>query len=406
MGSRIHIVVVDDDPRARTVLRRALSHRTFDLTVLGDGRAVLEYVTRHVADVLIADVTMPGVNGLELLTAIKNHDPLIEVLLLSRKASVEQAVSAVKRGALDYLTKPLDQAKLLGILGEITTQRALRSHVGVLQRQLETAHQFHGMVGRNPRMLEVFSLVRRLATHFRTLVITGETGTGKEMIARALHTLSPRAAAPFIPWNCAAMTETLAESELFGHERGAFTGALRTKRGLFEAAKGGTIFLDEVSEMSSTLQPKLLRVLESGEIQRVGSPTSIMLDVRVIAATNRRLREWVTDGRFRQDLYHRLNTIEIHLPALRDRKDDVPLLCQHFLTILNGRTGKHVKGLSRQAQVALFQHDWPGNVRELARTLEHAVLLTQGTFIGMKDLPPSFQREPRISPASVTKRGR
>jgi DNA-binding NtrC family response regulator len=396
-GLPLRVVVVDDDPLTRKLLKAVFASRGYDLTVLNDGRSVLDHVTRYGTDIVIADVKMPCVNGLELLTAIKNLDPLIEVLLLSNKPSVEQVVLAIKQGAIDYLTKPLDRAKLLEFLVQIEEHRALRIHVGALQRQIEDTSQFHGMVGRNPLMLEVFSLIRRLAKHFTTVLVTGETGTGKEMVARALHALSPRAAAPIIPCNCAAITETLAESELFGHERGAFTGAVGTKRGLFEAARGGTIFLDEVSEMPLTLQPKLLRVLESGEIQRVGSPIPIMLDVRVVAATNRGLRDWVKDGRFRQDLYYRLNTIEIHLPPLRDRKDDLPLLCQHFLTALNTRTGQSMKGLSRQAQTALFRHDWPGNVRELARTLEHAVLLAQGNFIGLKDLPPSFQHGPEPS---------
>ena len=395
MGSQLKIVAVDDDPLARELLQAVLAPRDYDLTILSDGQATLDHVTRYGADVIIADVRMPGVNGLELLTAIKDLDPLIEVLLLSGEISVENAVLAIKQGALDYMTKPLEQAKLLGFLDQIEEHRALRSHVGALERQIEETCQFHGMVGKNPMMLEVFSLIRRLAKHFTTVLVTGETGTGKDMVARALHALSPRAAAPFIPCNCAAITETLAESELFGHERGAFTGAVGMKRGLFEAARGGTIFLDEVSEMPLTLQPKLLRVLESGEIQRVGSPTPIKLDVRVVAATNRPLRDWVKDGRFRQDLYYRLNVVEVFLPPLRDRKDDLPLLCCHFLNGLNERTSKGINGLSRQAQVALFRHDWPGNVRELARALEHGALLAKGNFIGLQDLPPSFQQGPQ-----------
>ena len=395
MGLPLKIVAVDDDPLARELLQVVLEPRGYDLTILSDGQAALDHVTRHGADVVIADVLMPGVNGLVLLTALKNLDPLIEVLLLSGEVSVENAVLAIKQGALDYLTKPLDQGKLLGFLDQIEQHRALRSHVGALERQLEETCQFQGMVGKNPVMLEVFSLIRRLAKHFTTVLVTGETGTGKDMVARALHSLSPRAAAPFIPCNCAAITESLAESELFGHERGAFTGAVATKRGLFEAAHGGTIFLDEVSEMPLTQQPKLLRVLESGEIQRVGSPTPIKLDVRVVASTNRSLRDWVKDGRFRQDLYYRLNVVDISLPPLRDRKDDLPLLCHHFLNALNERTGKSINGLSRQAQAALFRHDWPGNVRELARTLEHGALLAKGNFIGLQDLPPSLQQGPQ-----------
>jgi DNA-binding NtrC family response regulator len=385
------IVVVDDDPLARELLAEMLAARGYALALLCDGQAALDHVTRYGADVVIADVVMPGVNGLQLLTKLKHVDPLIEVILLSGHASVEDAVLAIKHEALDYLTKPVDQPRLLELLAQIEEQRALRSHVGALQQQLEAACQFQGMVGKNPLMLEVFSLIRRLAKHFTTVLVTGETGTGKEMVAKALHVLSPRASAPFIPCNCAAIPETLAESELFGHERGAFTGAVATKPGRFEAAKGGTIFLDEVSEMPVTLQPKLLRVLESGEIQRVGSPTPIRLDVRVIATTNRNLRDWVEAGRFRRDLFYRLNVVEISLPPLRDRKDDLPLLCSHFLRLANQRTGKSIQGLSRQAQAALFRHDWPGNVRELARTIEHAALLTQGNFIGLKDLPPALQ---------------
>jgi len=395
MGSLLKVIGVDDDPLSRELLKAVLVPRGYELTIFSDGQAVLDHVTRYGADVIIADVRMPGVSGLQLLKDIKSLDPLIEVILLSGDVSVENAVLAIKQGALDYLTKPLDQPKLLGFLTQIEEHRALRSEVGALERQLKETCRFHGMVGKNPMMLEVFSLIRRLAKHFTTVLVAGETGTGKDMVARALHAISPRAAGPFIPCNCAAITESLAESELFGHERGAFTGAVATRRGLFEAAQGGTVFLDEVSELPLTLQPKLLRVLESGEIQRVGSATPIRLDVRVVAATNRNLRGWVEDGRFRRDLHYRLNVVEIVLPPLRDRKDDLPLLWQHFLTALNERTGRTINGLSRQAQAALFRHNWPGNVRELARTLEHAALLSKGNFIGFQDLPSALQQGPQ-----------
>jgi len=395
MGSLLKVIGVDDDPLSRELLKAVLVPRGCELTIFSDGQAVLDHVTRHGADVIVADVRMPGISGLQLLKDIKSLDPLIEVILLSGDVNVENAVLAIKQGALDYLTKPLDQPKLFEFLTQIEEHRALRTQVGALERQLKETCRFHGMVGKNPMMLEVFSLIRRLAKHFTTVLVAGETGTGKDMVARALHALSPRASGPFIPCNCAAITESLAESELFGHERGAFTGAISMRRGLFEAAQGGTVFLDEVSELPLTLQPKLLRVLESGEIQRVGSTTPIKLDVRVVAATNRNLREWLEDGRFRRDLYYRLNVVEIVLPPLRDRKDDLPLLWHHFLTALNQRTGKGINGLSRQAQAALFRHDWPGNVRELARTLEHAALLAKGTFIGLQDLPSALQYGPQ-----------
>lgn len=328
----------------------------------------------------------------EWLRRIKEYDPLIEVIFIENEFSRERVIKAIKQGAYDYLSRPLDTKALSRSIREIEDNRKLRKKIGQLEDQIEDAVNFHGLIAKSPRMLDIFSTIRRLAKHFTTVLITGETGTGKEMVARALHDLSPRHRKNFVACNCSALVETLLESELFGHVKGAFTGAIKTKHGLFEVANGGTLFLDEIGELSPQTQVKLLRVLENREVKRVGSNETVTVDVRVITATNRNLEKAQAEGRFREDLYYRLNTAEIHLPPLRERREDILLLAKHFLNVMNERMNKKIKGIARQAQIALLNYPWKGNVRELENVIERAALLASKDFVTLGDLPSHLQQ--------------
>ncbi|MBI4208232.1 MAG: sigma-54-dependent Fis family transcriptional regulator [Deltaproteobacteria bacterium] len=343
-------------------------------------------------DLMITDGSHSETQDTEWVRKVKEFDPLTEVILVDQNPPRERMIHAVKEGAYDFLPLPIDLKALLRSIREIDENRRLRHKVGELQNQLEEAVVFHGIVARSPVMLEIFSMIRRLAKHFTTVLITGETGTGKEMVARALHELSPRRGKNFIACNCSALVETLLESELFGHVKGAFTGAIRTKHGLFEVADGGTIFLDEIGELSPQTQVKLLRVLQNQEVKRVGSNETIQVDARVVTATNQDLVKGMQEGRFREDLYYRLNTAEIYLPPLRERREDIPLLVKHFLSAMNQKLGKKIKGITRQAQIALLNYPWKGNVRELENVIERASLLASKDFITLTDLPSHLQQ--------------
>ena len=299
----------------------------------------------------------------KLLSDIKNFDQRIEVLLIAPRFSQEFAVKAVQSGAADCISKPDDLYAILEALNTVTEHITLRKQTGLLEREIRERYTFQGMISKNLYMLEIFTLIRRLAKHFITIFVTGETGTGKEMVAKALHDLSPRAHNRYVPCNCSAFPESLLERELFGHVKGSFTGATDSKPGIFEYANGGTVFLDEIGEMEIPLQAKLLRVLEDHTIRRIGSPKEITVDVQVITATNRDLRSALQDAQFREDLFYRINVVEIHLPPLRERKEDIPLLCNHFLSQCNVKFNKQLKGISRKAQIVLSNHTWEGNVR-------------------------------------------
>jgi DNA-binding NtrC family response regulator len=317
-------------------------------------------------------------------------DSALEVVLLADLWTQTGALAAVARGACDLLAKPLDPSKVRQLVSGLLAQAETRRHTHELDHELLEAYQFQGMVGRSPRMLEVFSRVRRVAPLFQTALITGPTGTGKEMIARALHNLSPRSHERFVVCNCSALTETLLESQLFGHVKGAFTGAIHDRAGLFEYANRGTLFLDEIAELSLAAQAKLLRILQSQELQRVGSPITGTVDVHVIAATNRNVRELAAKGQFREDLFYRLSLIEIQLPPLADRREDLPLLQQHFLRHFSTKYGKELKGISRRAQIFLIRHTWPGNVRELENAIGNACITAQGKIVCDGDLPEAI----------------
>lgn len=380
------LLVVDDDPQVLELIRRFATSEGFETLPCRGGVEALERIRGQHVDLALVDLRMPDVGGLDVITRVREADPHCHIILMSGHATIETAVEAVKRGAIDCLPKPLDFSRLRQAFAaareEAERRRSLLAVEGDVARQLE----FCGMIGRTPAMQELFALVRRLAPHVRTALISGETGTGKELVARALHQLGPRSAKRFAPINCSAVVESLFESELFGHVRGAFTGATETKAGLFEAVDGGTIFLDEVGELPPPVQAKLLRVIETGEVQRVGSLEPRRVDVRIIAATNRNLSAEVASGRFRTDLFYRLNVVEIFLPPLRERREDIPYLTAAFVREFSQRFDKTVEGLTPAAERLLVTAPWPGNVRELRNVLERACMLVDGESITEREL--------------------
>jgi two-component system response regulator HydG len=345
-------------------------------------------------DVAMIDLRMPEVGGLEVLRAIREADSRCQAILMTGFATIDTAVEAIKLGAMDYLNKPLDFARVEQLLAAVREEIERRKRLMAIETDVARRLEFCGMVGRSPVMQELFGLVRRLAPHVHVAVITGETGTGKELVARGLHQLGPRRENRFVTINCSAVVETLFESELFGHVRGAFTGASETKPGLFEVADGGTIFLDEIGELPLTVQAKLLRVLESGEVNRVGSLESRKVNVHIIAATNRDLRAEVAAGRFRSDLYYRLNVIALHVPPLRDRRDDIPILTHHFLSREAAAHSTVERELSDATMELLIKYDWPGNVRELENALERAAVVSQSGVIQPDALPDRVRSAP------------
>lgn len=326
----------------------------------------------------------------EDLPRLKGCDPRVEIIVLGHQQ--EEALEAITLGATDFLTRPIDPGRMKEVIEKIEGIVEMRRETAQLEKLLSAKYLFAGIVGRNPQILEIISFIRRIAPYFRVVLITGETGTGKEVVARALHATSPMAKHPFAVYNCGAVVENLIETELFGHTKGSFTGAIRDKIGLFEAAGEGTLFLDEIGELPLSFQPHLLRVLHNGEYRKVGSHLPSRARCRIIAATNRTLEAEVTDGRFREDLYFRITPLVIRVPPLRERKDDLPLLCRALLNQFSQRTGKKVLGISRPAQAALMAYHWPGNIRELENVLEQAAILTTESFLRMQDLPPSLIR--------------
>jgi DNA-binding NtrC family response regulator len=335
------------------------------------------------------DLVMPGLDGMQVLERAVENDPTVEVILMTGNYSTDSAVEAIRKGASDYLTKPMNLLRLKARIAQIVEDIRRREKAAELDEELLRTCQFAGIVGRSPQMLEVFGRITRVAPHFRTALITGATGTGKELVARALQRLSPVSAGPFAACNCSAVVETLFESELFGHVKGAFTGATQDKVGLFEFAHGGVVFLDEIGDMPLAMQAKMLRVLQEGEIRRVGSPQSRRVDVRVVAATNRELKSLVAERQFRDDLYYRLSMIEIRLPRLAERRDDIPLLLRHFLQRFSAQFAKPVRGFTPRAQAALARYLWPGNVREMENAVGHACMMARADYIDIKDLPPA-----------------
>ncbi|MGV3620004.1 MAG: sigma-54-dependent transcriptional regulator, partial [Archangium sp.] len=339
---------------------------------------------------------MPNLSGMDLLKAFKQSRPDVEVIMMTAFATVETAVEAVKGGAYDYLTKPFENIDVLALaVGRAAEKKALRDRTRVLEEALSARDSFEDLIGQSPQMRSVFKLVETVSYSTATVLIQGESGTGKELVARAIHYRSPRKDKPFVAVNCSALTDTLLESELFGHVKGAFTGANSMKKGLFEAADGGTIFLDEIGDITAQMQVRLLRVLQEGEVKRVGSNDNIKVDVRVIAATNVDLAKARDDGKFREDLFYRLNVIKVDLPPLRDRPSDIPLLAQHFLRIYAGKSNKKMARISQPALEAMTAARWAGNVRELENAMERAVVLGSGEQVELEDLPPEITNNQR-----------
>jgi DNA-binding NtrC family response regulator len=383
------LLAIDDEAQSLELIQDALSNAGVEILTACDPKIGLEMFKRVRPQIVLLDLMMPGIRGLELLDGILTADPGAEVILMTGQYSTESAVEAIQKGACDYLDKPLSVEKLRRRISELLSEAQDRRKTQELEHELLDTCQFAGIVGRSPLMLDVFAKLRRVAPHFRTVLVTGPTGTGKELVARALHRLSPVGSGPFAVCNCSAIVETLVESELFGHVRGAFTGATQDKIGVFEYGNRGTVFLDEIGEFSLTAQSKLLRVLQSQEIQRIGSPVPRAIDVRVIAATNRNLRSMVRDGQFREDLYYRLAMVEIPLPRLTDRREDLPLLERHFLERFAAEYKKPVVGITRRAQTKMAIYSWPGNIRELENVIGNACMMVDGKVIDIRDLPGS-----------------
>lgn len=384
------ILVVDDDPATLELYATALQGAGYDALRADSGHRAEAILRASAVDALVVDLRMPDMGGLELLQIAKDADPNIVVILITAYPTVETAVEAMKFGASEYLTKSFSHDQLIHAVRAGLEARRTREAHGLLRSRLRTAFTLGDMVGHSRKMLQLFDDIRRAASVNAAVLVLGESGAGKELVARAVHENSARSGKPFVAINCAAIPENLLESELFGHERGAFTGALVAREGLLETAEGGTALLDEVCELGPPLQSKLLRALEDGTLRRLAGRRSIPLDVRFVAATNRDIREEVKNGRFREDLFFRLDVIELQVPPLRERREDIPLLAAHFLEKLSARMGREVEGVTDDAMQLLLRYEWPGNVRELKNALERAAAYARGPFITSPDLPPNL----------------
>ena len=398
MSSRPVILIVDDEKNTREGLSRALRGE-YAVAEAENGQRALEWLETHSADVVLSDLRMPGMDGLTLLSRLLGRDPKPVLILLTAYGNIETAVEAMKRGAYDFLAKPVDLDRLDLLLRRALAERRLGDENRRLKAQLDSKHGFENIIGTSPAMREVFETIRQAAPTRATVLIQGESGTGKELVARALHQCSPRREGPFVPVHCAALAPTLLESELFGHEKGAFTGAVERRRGRFEMADGGTLFLDEIGEIDAALQVKILRVLEERKFERVGGTETLSVDVRLIAATNRDLRKKVAEGTFREDLFYRLYVVNLTLPPLRERDGDVVLLAQHYLKALAAENGKKTRSITPEAMDALAAYSWPGNVRELRNVIERMVVLGTGERLDVRDLPAAV-REAGAGPAA------
>ncbi len=387
MGEPFRILVTDDEPAQRELVGGFLRKHGFEVTEAADGRQALARFKQEPFDLVLTDQKMPDLSGLELLEGVRAITPEAAVMIMTAYGTIETAVSAIKAGAADYLTKPVNLDELLHRIHQVQERQRLLTENRELRDALVGRHRVEGIIGESGQMQEVLSLVRRVAPSDATVLIRGESGTGKELIAKAIHYASPRASGLLVKVNCAALPETLIESELFGHEKGAFTGAVSARKGRFELADGGSLFLDEIGDLPAPVQVKLLRVLQEREVERVGSSRPITVNVRLLAATHRSLESLVREGRFRDDLYYRINVVSVVLPPLRERREDLPLFIDHFLRTFAAKNAKTIRGLSREARETLLRYDYPGNVRELENVIERAVVLTRDEVIGLADLP-------------------
>jgi two-component system response regulator HydG len=398
MAEPATLLVADDDPGLRESLERTLTREGYRVVLASDGRAALERVQAGGVDLIVTDLRMPGLTGLELLRAAKAIMPDVDVILLTAFGTVEEAVKAMKDGAYDFLTKPFRREQLIKLVDKALERRDLIEQNKALKKQLEDIRAKGQMIGSSPSFRRMLTLVEQVADSSATILIQGESGAGKELVARAIHERSGRRNGPFVAVNCAALPETLLESELFGYEKGAFTGAAGRKDGRFELANGGTLFLDEVADLSLVTQPKILRMLQEGEFERLGGTRTIQVDVRIVAATNQDLADMVKERRFREDLYYRLNVITVRVPPLRERHEDIRLLAQHYLRVYAAKNGRTLDGFSNEALERLESYRWPGNVRELENLIERMVLLARKDRIDAEDLPEEIagvKRPPR-----------
>ncbi len=382
------LLIVDDEEHIRDGLKRSLTLDGYDVEVAADGEEALKKLEEEDIDLIITDLKMPKVTGEELMKETLKKYPHIPVIVLTGHGTIENAVEAMRQGAYDFITKPLNIDKLSLVVKRALENSSLKRQNRELLKQLKQKYSFENIIGKSPAMKKVFETIELVAPSRANVLIYGESGTGKEMIADAIHHNSPRRDKPYIKVHCAAIPESLLESELFGHEKGAFTGAIARKRGRFELANGGTIFLDEIGELSLQMQVKLLRVIQEREFVRVGGEESIKVDVRIISATNKDLREEVKKGNFREDLYYRLNVVSIYVPPLRERRDDIPLLVHKFIEEFSRENNKEIEGITNGALQALMSYNWPGNVRELRNVIESIVVLTKNKVITEEDLPP------------------
>jgi len=401
MPYRFRILVVDDEPAQRELVSGFLKKQGFDVAAAESGVKALELFRHDSIDLILTDQKMPNMSGPDLLQAVRAINPETPVILMTAYGSIEAAVSSIQAGATDYLTKPLNLNELLYRIRQVSERHRLFAENRELREALEGRYRIEGIIGESGQMVEVVSLVRRVASSEATVLIRGESGTGKELIAKAIHFGSPRASGPLVKVNCAALPESLLESELFGHEKGAFTGALTSRQGRFELADGGSLFLDEIGDLPPHLQAKLLRVLQEREYEKVGSSRPIQVNVRILAASHRPLEALIKAGQLREDLYYRLNVVTIFIPPLRERRSDLALLIDHFLRLFAEKNGKTIRGLTHEAREALLRYDYPGNVRELENLIERAVVLTRDDVIGSSDLPLTVQ-EPEVEDGQGT----
>jgi two-component system response regulator HydG len=384
------LLVADDDPAVRESLERTLAREGYAVVLATDGQSALDSLKAGNIDLVLSDLRMPGLSGLELLPRAKAVAPEVDFIMLTAFGTVEEAVKAMKEGATDFLTKPFQRAQLIKVVRQALERRALITQNRALQQRLDALLSQGEAIGVSPAFRALMTMVDQVADSSATVLIQGESGSGKELVARAIHERSSRRKGPFVAVNCAALPETLLESELFGYEKGAFTGAVSRKEGRFELADGGTLFLDEVADLSPVTQPKILRVLQEGEFERVGGTRTIRVDVRIVTATNRDLAAMVREKRFREDLFYRLNVITIQTPPLRERKEDIPVLAQHYLRIYAAKNNRRIEGFSDDALGCLEAYSWPGNVRELVNVVERAVVLARGSRIEVDNLPQAL----------------
>jgi DNA-binding NtrC family response regulator len=397
MTNPVSLVIVDDNAGSLELLSTALEQPGLNIYTASDPEAALDLIVEKHAHIVLTDLVMPKMTGLELLERVISFDPAIEVILMTAHYSSESAVEAIRKGASDYLNKPISLPALRLRIGTMIQDARRRLRNSELEDELAANSPFEQIIGASPVMWELYSRIRRIAPHFRTVLITGPTGSGKDLVAQALHKLSPANLGNFVVVNCSAVVETLFESELFGHVKGAFTGATADKIGLVEHASGGSLFLDEIGDMPLGTQAKLLRTIQNQEVQRVGSLQARKIDFRVVAATHRDLRAMIRDGKFREDLYYRLSMVELPIPSLAQRKEDLSLLVRHFLAKFSQQFNKPVRRLTQRASIALSHYNWPGNVRELENAIGHACMMTLSEVIDLPDLPPYLRGDTSTS---------